>query len=562
MHINKKISNIILISVGFFLASCEDYLNPGPDNFSYERRILEDAAFAEGVLLNAYLSIPNFYDFHETATDDAVSNDITNNYRRMARGEWSSQFNPLSVWNDAYHQIYYLNYFLNVVDSVNWSWRSPERNEMFKQRFTGEALAFRAWFNFELLKNHGGISPDGNPLGFILLEPENYLEAPWDIPRESYEKCVKFIVKDCDQAINLLPAEYENQGNEVDYNQVFGEQNKQRINGRAAKALKARVLLHAASMPFYNVPDKWEVAADAAALLLTQIGGISGLSATGLHWYNNDADKEIIWRRRFQNINSWERDNFPPSLFGNGRTNPTQNLVDAFPMANGYPITNPNSGFDEAHPYLNRDPRLSLYIAYNGNKIGHRNVFTHTNADIDGLNNTPTSTRTGYYLKKLMHEEVNLNPTVNSTRRHFYTFFRYTEMFLTYAEAANEAWGPNEDPKSYGFTAAQIIGALRKRAGITQPDLYLDYSASSKEQLRELIRNERRIELCFEGFRFWDMRRWNQDISEPAWGISITDGNYTIISVENRVYHPYMYYGPVPYHETLKNKSLNQNAGW
>ena len=83
--------------------------------------------------------------------------------------------------------------------------------------------------------------------------------------------------------------------------------------------------------------------------------------------------------------------------------------------------------------------------------------------------------------------------------------------------------------------------------------------------MRELIRNERRLELCFEGFRFWDLRRWKADITQTAKGISITGEttkNYQPIEVDAREYKDYMYYGPIPYSEILKFNALVQNQGW
>src|SRR5690606_4553391 len=106
-----------------------------------------------------------------------------------------------------------------------------------------------------------------------------------------------------------------------------------------------------------------------------------------------------------------------------------------------------------------------------------------------------------------LRSDVNLDPAGPAPRRHFYTHMRYTEIFLNYAEAANEAWGPEGDPNAYGFTARSIIAAIRNRAGINQPDQFLA-EVTSKEDMRDLIRNERRLELSFEGHRFWDIRRW------------------------------------------------------
>ncbi|MEX1238867.1 MAG: RagB/SusD family nutrient uptake outer membrane protein, partial [Cyclobacteriaceae bacterium] len=152
-------------------------------------------------------------------------------------------------------------------------------------------------------------------------------------------------------------------------------------------------------------------------------------------------------------------------------------------------------------------------------------------------------------------------PNATNTRRHFYSHIRYTEIFLIYAEAANEAWGPDADPNGYGVTARDVIQKIRQRAGITQPDNYLA-SITTKEQLRELIRNERRLELSFEGFRFWDLRRWDANLTEPAVAVIIDDTNYTYMEVESRLYPSHAKYGPVPFNETLKYEGLLQNEGW
>lgn len=96
-------------------------------------------------------------------------------------------------------------------------------------------------------------------------------------------------------------------------------------------------------------------------------------------------------------------------------------------------------------------------------------------------------------------------------------------------------------------------------------DPYLEECAGSKEKMRELIRNERRLELCFEGFRFWDLRRWKVDLTklnETAKGMSIQNNHFDVVDVENRSYKDYMYYGPVPYSEMLKFSALIQNKGW
>jgi len=229
-------------------------------------------------------------------------------------------------------------------------------------------------------------------------------------------------------------------------------------------------------------------------------------------------------------------------------------------MANGYPITDPKSNYNTANPYAGRDPRLALYVVYNGSSMKSTIIKTETGSGNDAVDAMQNSTRTGYYMRKMLREETNVNPASANNQRHFNTHIRYTELFLNYAEAANEAWGP-EGKGANTYSAKDVMAAIRKRAGITQPDNYLT-SISSKDQMRALIRNERRLELCFEGFRFWDLRRWKEDLTVPARGVRINNGTFNYFIVEERAYdNNYMHYGPLPDKEIVKFNII-QNKGW
>src|SRR5687768_17167741 len=293
-----------------------------------------------------------------------------------------------------------------------------------------------------------------------------------------------------------LPAKYNGMA-VADYNRVFGNFSRQRVSARIVKAIRAKAALLAAS-PAYNSQGnatKWETAADYAGEVLKLNGGLNGLdpqgglfyTATNVNPLNLETgidQKEMLWRGSIAQNNNLERNNFPPTLFGNGRVNPTQNLVDAFPMANGYPISDAASGYEATNPYTNRDPRLKNYILVNGGTMSNKTIWTKSdNPTNDAVNVLPTSTRTGYYLRKLMREDVNLNPTSRSVQKHYPVHIRYTEIFLSYAEAANEAWGP-DGMGTHGFSARNVIAAIRKRAGISQPDLYLT-SITTREDMRE-----------------------------------------------------------------------------
>jgi hypothetical protein len=509
---------------------------------------------------------------HDVITDDAVSNDPSSAYRLMATGSWSADNDPVSQWNVAYKEIYYVNLFLQDYGQVTWDAENAVINRLDQQRLKGEAYGLRAWWEFQLLEYHSGIAADGRLLGFpIILKPLTVTDN-LNLARATFEACVAQIVADCDTAIANLPDTYADVAGKTDQNQAMGTRWSNRMDGFAARALKSRVTLFAAS-PAFNLSTgqaAWETAARAAGELLQTNGGVASLSPTGLTWYRNSADPEIIWSRAIVSTSGPEAENFPPSLLGNGRTDPSQNLVNAFPMKNGYPLSNPLSGYDPSNPYAGRDPRLSDYIIYNGNKLGAKGqIFTYLGAPINGINVQTNSTRTGYYLSKFMLDNVSVsNPTVNQNQ--FNTYFRFTEVFLNYAEAANEAWGPDADPEGYGFTARSILGAIRKRAGITQPDNYLA-SITSREDFRALVHNERRLELCFEGRRFNDLRRWKDlaDFQAAVGGVSITQTSasppswsYAYDQVEQRDYKDYMLYGPIPRDQILKSDSLQQNKGW
>ena len=579
---NNKIIYILIIFIT--LTSCEDLFEPAIENIRDLEDAYEEATYAEGLLINGYIRIPTLdWSFNDVATDDAVSNDINNGFRQAATGQWASNNDPFSQWERSRSAIQYLNIFLAEADKVEWATDS-DINALYNRRLKGEAFGLRALHMYYLLQAHSGPA-DGQFLGVpIVLEPETP-QSDFNIPRSTFQNCLDQLLSDLDMAEEMLTLDFQDItdpsllptgfDNTNDYNRVFGNRGKQRMTARIAKAIRAQALLFAAS-PAYSSANNitWQQAANSAGEVLALNGGIGGFSANGHTWYTNAADitalgggsnpAEILWRGDVSNSNNLEQQHFPPTLFGQGRLNPSQNLVDAFPMANGYPISDPASNYDPNDPYTNRDPRLRTYILVNGSTAGVNNAVITTAADgtsIDALNNEATSTRTGYYMRKLLRQNVNLNPATTTQQLHYKPRIRYTELYLIYAEAANEAWGPT-GTGSFGFSAYDVIAAIRRRAGIAQPDVYLESMQGDKNAMRELIRNERRLELCFEGFRFYDLRRWDLDLTETVQGASIENNIPQIINVEARSYQDYMLYGPVPFSEILKFDALKQNQGW
>jgi hypothetical protein len=593
---NRNIISIIVLvfTLLFVHTGCEDTFEPAIENHKDRSDLSNMPAWATGLLGHAYISNPvGAWSFNDVATDDAVSNNLDNTYRTMAAGSWSATYNPMDRWQNLRASWQYLNQFIDIADEVDWA-DDELVADMFKDRMKGDAFGMRALYMYHLLLNHAGWATNGELLGIpIVTEPED-LSSEFDVPRNTFQECINQLYADADSAIMLLPKNYgavdgQNQVPEKyqamgvtsgQYTRVFGDNAKNRMNAQIAKAVRAQAALLAASPAYSDGSDvTWEDAANSMAEVLNGLGGnpIAELDPDGNKWYASgeaiealpagENPKEILWRGNKEENLGLEQDHYPPTLFGNGRLNPTQNLVDAFPMANGLPITDPSSGYDPDNPYANRDPRLEMYIIYNGSTAGPSDTEIITAADGEdnnALNQTATSTRTGYYMKKLLNQAVNVDPNSETPSYHYKPFIRYTEIFLGYAEAANEAWGPT-GTGSNTYSAYDVIKAIRQRAeiGVNATDDYLESARNDKDMMRELIHNDRRLELCFEGFRFWDLRRWKKDITEPAKGMQISGGEYNILpQVESRAYQDYMYYGPIPNSEVIKFDNLLQNEGW
>jgi hypothetical protein len=329
-------------------------------------------------------------------------------------------------------------------------------------------------------------------------------------------------------------------------------------------ALKSRVLLYAAS-PLFNASDNvdmWKEAAKASYAVI-------GLNRYALEGSYSDlflkADSwEMIFERRVENSNNFERANYPIGYDGgNTGTCPSQNLVDSYEMqGTGLSILDPLSGYKLDDPYAGRDPRFYASILYNNCDWAGRKLEIWNG----GLDAPPTqnATKTGYYLKKYMTSAVRIGEGQNTVQRHTYYIFRLGEIYLNLAEAMNEAYGPESDPDGIGMTALAAVNVIRSRAGM--PGFK---SGLTKEDFKDKLRNERRVELSFENHRFWDVRRWKigTDVfNEDLRGIQVEKtGNsqfvYTPKFVENRTFEEKMYLYPIPYTETVI-ANIPQNPGW
>ncbi len=502
------------------MGACE-YLDPRPIQDQTSEDLWSHATYGEGILTTAYADLNAYYPIYESYfTDNAVAK--TPGTNQLALGSWTVQNNSIGNWENCYKNIRYLNLFIENAKDLIYKVSDSYKDSVLNVHRMGEAYFLRAWYQWQLLRTYGGYASDetealGVPIVTWVMDQNEDL----DIPRDTYEDCVQQIAEDCDSAIKVLPNDYLTGADEY-----TGLMNRGRGSALAAMALKARAYLYAAS-PAYSTYDqaKWQRAAEAAAAAINAAGGLSDLDDFGN--FNEATSSDYIWIYPTWTGNWMESTYYPPSIYGNGECNPSQELVDAFPSSDGYPLSESGT-YNSSRPYNNRDGRFERFIFFNQDLYNDTYIETvEGGADAPG-GLSVEGTRTGYYMKKLLSKDVRLTPGDVTTDVHFYVFLGKNELYMNFAEAANEAYGPTDE--SYGFSALQAIQKIRKRAGIDSnpsseeyEDEYLDQVASlGTDEFRELIKNERRIELCFEGHRFWDIRRWNEPLNHSVSGVKIT----------------------------------------
>ncbi|MGV3766965.1 MAG: RagB/SusD family nutrient uptake outer membrane protein [Chitinophagaceae bacterium] len=527
----------------------------------------QNAALAGWFLNDVYNYIPTGFnriggDFLDAASGDAVPSRNNTSIENYTNGRISVLNNPDPYWSNSYFGIRRANIFLANIDRV------PAAANLIVW-WKAEARFIRALLYFEMLKRYGGIPLIGDTV-FSLNDD-------LQIPRNTFAECVDYIASECD----AIKTDLRNENSGADYGEgVWG-----RIPRGAPLALKCRLFLYAASPLFNgggiasdptkralmgypdNDPTRWQKVIDAANELNAL--GYYSLNASFAGLFTTKRPREVILAKQQPNNFTIEAQNAPvgfrPNNVGSeGRTSPTQQLVDAFLMNNGKMINEAGSTYNPDSPYARRDARLAATVFFNGMRWLSRNVQTYEGG-LDKPNNPTTTrvqTKTGYYLKKYMADFS--NNTVYSNQSHNFILFRYAEILLNMAEAMNEL-GRTED-------AVTRIIEIRKRAGIAagSDSRYGIKAAITQDEMRELIRNERRIELAFEEHRFWDIRRWkiaSTVLNQPAQGMRITLGNGNVLSYERfnavpSAFQDRLYLMPLPYDETIKNLALIQNEGW
>ncbi|MGN7785583.1 RagB/SusD family nutrient uptake outer membrane protein [Niabella sp. 22666] len=600
-----KLILAIFLSLALLTSCKKGFLDKVYDEDLTIDSVFANAQYAERFLSSAYFSLPEESEWIEwwgrnpftTASDDLECTwGVFGN--QMNTGNWNAATVEQNIYRVYWEGIRKVNIFIENIDKTDFSEREPSATgrtgEQQKQEFKGEAHFLRAFYHFIEMRVHGPVSI----LDKALSTADDYTK----IKRSPYDECVAFVVQECDRAAALLPVRRTN----VELG---------RATKMAALALKARILLYAAS-PLYNGnsdyanfkddqgrnlisptydANKWQRAADAAKDCMTQAeaAGYMIYKPTNdpyQNYYRLFIDRwndEVLFARNMGTFNRLEYASGAKGMGGWSGYCPTQELVDAFQMANGTtpitgyntdgtPIINAASGYQETgyaaaagtnypagvrNMYVNREPRFYVSINFNGQRWRGRQLELH-NSGRDGraVGNGQDYPVTGYLLRKFADEQINLTQAGTFTFK-TWIYFRMAEVYLNYAEALNEAQGPTADVYTN-------VNKVRERAGLPALPAGL-----SQTQMRERIRHERRIELAFETQRYFDCNRWkiapetsNKTFYRLSYdkGTSIQDDAfYQRVVLKRRIFEaPKHYLWPIPQTEIDRALWIVQNPGW
>ena len=586
----KILINMALLSVGI-LTSCNGYLDKEVDLSLSDKQVFQKYENTRGYLANIYTYLPDAFRGYldgqylaasrDCMTDNATSWWPVHRYHSIQSDGYNAKTHWFATeyWTNDWKAIRACNQFLRNADEVvvgNKEIAGDDDNKLYT-RWMAEARLMRAFYHFDLVGWFGGIPIEGDdesgtPIVYDAGNPESM-----NNPRLSAAEVLKWVADECDAVKDVLPFRYANE-----------DANWGRVNGAVAYALKSRALLYRAS-PLNNTNNDaswWTEAANAALDFIKKNDVQSNpykLYSTGnpqKDYYNcfvstPHLNNEYILSRSEWNTREIETFLTPCGFTGTvdavGRTNPTQNLVDSYETINGLPIDK-DPAYNDQDPYANRDPRLEQTIIHHGTQWGLNEEARAVDVSYPNGKDykaTHGGTYTGYYTKKFLNNMAFTNPT---TFVHACPIYRYAEVLLNAAEALNEAGRTDE--------AYQYVDQVRSRVGMPS----WKSQGLSKEQFRERIQNERRVEFCFEDHRFFDERRWklfdgktaSSEKNQPRYrqvynlyGVQVTPEASTVYNYVSEPNHPTRafnipknYLFPIPDSETKMLSNLKQNAGW
>ncbi len=537
---------VLICSMALLISCGKDPLDKSPLNSFTEEVVWQDASLVETFVNNTYRILPSGFYYSMTNSLSTLTDENNARANSAAIAINAGNITPdalagLDYWNDSqrgyYKVITKTNIFFDKIDE------SPISQDL-KSRMIGEMKFLRAYSYFRLASFYGGVPLITKPFG---------LNDDFLVPRNTYDEVMAFALKELDEAAKLLPLTYP-------------AAQKGRITKGAALAMKARALLYAAS-PLNNATNdraKWQLAADAskAVIDLNQYSLFPDYKT--LFLASTIYNSEIIWNRPYnltvdpENV-FVELSQYPNGYGGFAQVHPLQNIVDDYETLNGkLPKNDP--AYNPQNPYVNRDPRFYASILYDGAPFKHRTVETFLPGGQDsneGSSQPWNSTQTGYYQRKFLDETIT-NPggvNIGSTP---WTFVRYAEVLLNYAEAM---FNLGNEP-----VAREYVNKVRSRPSVNMPPV-----TESGPALLARIQQERRIELAFEEHRYFDVRRWKiapQVLNIPARRMAVvknpTTGvkTYTVIDFQQRAFFEKNYLVPIPAYERQKNPKLTQNPGY
>ncbi len=545
---------ILFAGCTLLMAACSDFLELDESvyqttkyQFSTFDRVKQSATNVYSYVQEGLLDVEGT--MIDAATDDAVYAWSTGGIKRFYDGSWNGTNLIDDRWASLYSAIAAANYFL---DNCPDDFPEAQYQDNYKanlaelKNYPFEVRALRAYFHFELLRRYNRIVIGDR--SFTMQEVNTLVPV-------SYDDASGWIVSECDAVIPSLPKTY------------LGTEKGEvaRVTKGMAMALKARVLLYAASPlnnPGGDAARYLEAAAAAKELIDAGIYKLVSEETT------NNADAQgLIFGKWCPVSSDFEAANFPVGFEGgNSGVCPSQNLAEAFDMATGEPFDwNDESMRSRMFVASARDPRFARTLIYNGATFKGQSVQSY----VGGRNGRPLdgATPTSYYLRKHIVEATSFVTGSEMSYQHIFPFFRYAEVLLNYAEALaaatqNPDFTGMKGEVEYTLSPREALNAVRARynmPGITETD----YAAFVKR-----LRNERRVELAFEGHRFWDIRRWKIGAeTTKVYGLTITpqnDGSFSYVRsvIQQRGWDDRMNYYPIADAELFKNHNLVQNDGW
>lgn len=581
------------------LYSCKDGVSGFLDN-SDKSKVVEAIQWESepnaDIFLNAiYGNLPNYWNQPENLDNFTDDNDVNHYYTsyNWRNGNVDPSSSNYTVWGGATGPAVMTNWdstFTFIRRTNTFIHKVQENQENFSEgwmnRRIDEARFLRAYFYSEYFTKIGGL-----PIITEVMDRRTMDSTDVYRERASFEETVNFLTGELGSIV-------DNGYLAIKYNQ--GDPDAGRATLGAALMLKGWLELFAAS-PAFNAatpavgsnPDgvagygnydvnRWQKAADTFRQFIDNYGNGNPYDlfddVSSLWYESNEYHSEVIWDRQIVPDvmgSSFEQYGGPVWVNGNyytwGNYNPTQELVDQFFMANGLPIDDPASGYDPQNPYEGREDRFYAWIVYDGAPYhmdwmsGPDTIYTR----IDKVNPKDNEidfaqddvSNTGYYFKKKLNPLV--RPGGGQKSGQNYLYYRYAEVLLGYAEAQNEAAGPDASVYS-------AVNKIRNRAGL--PDLP---AGLTKDEMREAIHQERRVELTFEQKRFYDIIRWKiaEDVmSVDKHGMKISNTSpsdnsgvwqYEVVPLNHpHTFHQRMYLVPVPQHVIDRNRNIIQNPGY